>query len=137
MTPEQSWQAANTFDAQALRRARQSAHAHRARGGRDNDLLAERERLIKFWKACAETNSGYLPHNGKWWWVFTWNRCFRRLVLPGARAVLDARDKAKDAAYRAELRAETLRWEAKKAEEAAAKARAKLPQTELFGSASA
>lgn len=95
------------------------------------DPLRERERIIRFWKLCAETNKGYLPHNGAWWSSFRL-RQFRHLCMPRLRALLDARDRAWGEAYTAELRASAKRWAQVKAERAAAKRRAAAPQTEIF-----
>lgn len=119
-----------TTEANAVRSRRQALR--RAQG---IDLLAERARLVAWWRKCAETNSAYRPHNGAWWSVFTWNPSFRRLLLPSLRARLDARDRAHRDQYAAELRESLRKWEQKKAERQAAKARAKLPQLDLLESA--
>ncbi|MFA7254417.1 MAG: hypothetical protein WC107_07780 [Patescibacteria group bacterium] len=102
------------------------------RRGQDIDPLAERARLVAFWRKCAETNPAYRPHNGAWWSVFTWNPCFRRLLLPTLRARQDARDREHREQYAAELRESSRKWEQQKAERKAAKARAALPQLDLL-----
>ncbi len=102
------------------------------RRGQAIDPLAERARLIAFWRQCAETNPAYRPHNGAWWHVFTWNPSFRRLLLPTLRARQDARDRSHREQYAAELRETCRQWEQKKAERKAARARAKLPQSDLL-----
>jgi hypothetical protein len=89
------------------------------------DLLAERERVIKLWKDWSLTNRGYLPHNGAWWHVFTWNLSFRRLLLPKLRARMDARDRAWKQQHAAEMRASAEAWAIKKAQRAEAKKAAK------------
>ena len=118
---------ADTTEAKAVRSRRQAL-----RRGQGIDLLAERARLVAFWRKCAETNPAYRPHNGAWWSVFTWNPCFRRLLLPTLRARQDARDRAHREQYAAELRESSRKWEQQKAERKAAKARAKLPQLDLL-----
>lgn len=102
------------------------------RRGQAIDPLAERARLIAFWRGCAETNPAYRPHNGAWWHVFTWQPTFRRLVLPRLRARLDARDRSKREQYAAELRETCRQWKQKEAERKAARARAELPQSDLL-----
>ena len=114
---------ADTTEAKAVR-----SHRQALRRGQGIDLLAERARLVAFWRKCAETNPAYRPHNGAWWSVFTWNPCFRRLLLPTLRARQDARDRAHREQYAAELRESSRKWEQQKA----AKARAKLPQLDLL-----
>ena len=114
---------ADTTEAKAVR-----SHRQALRRGQGLDLLAERARLVAFWRKCAETNPAYRPHNGAWWSVFTWNPCFRRLLLPTLRARQDARDRAHREQYAAELRESSRKWEQQKA----AKARAKLPQLDLL-----
>lgn len=118
---------ADTTEAKAVRSRRQAS-----RRGQGIDLLAERARLVAFWRKCAETNPAYRPHNGAWWSVFTWNPCFRRLLLPTLRARQDARDRVHRDQYAAELRESSRKWEQQKAERKAAKARAKLPQLDLL-----
>ena len=54
-----------TDEAKAVRRARLAM-----RRDQGDDLLAERVRLIAFWRKCAETNRNYTPHNGAWWFPF-------------------------------------------------------------------
>jgi hypothetical protein len=131
-----------TPEAQAKRRARAALHEdmHARRGG---DQLAERARLIAFWRKCSEVNRQYLPHNGCWWHVFTWNPCFRHLCMPRLRGLLEARDREHERRYREELREYGRRWEQKKAERVAAKKaprrpappRPASPQVELFAEA--
>ncbi len=117
----------DTIEAQAVRARRQAL-----RRGQAIDPLAERARLVAFWRKCAETNPAYLPHNGAWWHVFTWNLSFRRLLLPTLRARQDACDRGRREQYAAELRESSRKWEQTKAERKAAKARAKLPQLDLL-----
>lgn len=114
---------ADTTEEKAVR-----SHRQALRRGQGIDLLAERARLVAFWRKCAETNPAYRPHNGAWWSVFTWNPCFRRLLLPTLRARQDARDRVHREQYAAELRESSRKWEQQKA----AKARAKLPQLDLL-----
>jgi len=95
------------------------------RNAQGMDLLAERERKIKFWKDAAKTNPLYAPHNGAWWWVFTWSGSFRRLLLPKLRAQLDARDRAWKERCAADMRAYSEKWQAEKAARAQAKKAAK------------
>lgn len=117
----------DTIKAKAVRARRQAL-----RRGQAIDPLAERARLVAFWRKCAETNPAYFPHNGAWWHVFTWNLSFRRLLLPTLRARQDACDRARREQYAAELRESSRKWEQTKAERKAAKARAKLPQLDLL-----
>jgi hypothetical protein len=118
---------AETPEAKAIR-----THRRALQRGQQIDALAERARLIAFWRKCAETNAAYAPHNGAWWWVFTWNPSFRRLLLPSLRARQDARDRAHREQYETELRESARKWAQQKAERRAAKARAKLPQLDLL-----
>jgi hypothetical protein len=113
-------------EAKAKRRERVALYNAQRR-----DQLAERQRLIAFWRKCAETNKAYLPHNGCWWWVFTWNVCFRDLLMPKLRGRQDARDRAHQERYAAELRESARQWQLKKAEHAAAKRRTGQPQRDL------
>lgn len=82
----------NHHDTDKARAKRQQRRALRKAQG--IDLLAERERLIKLWKRFALTNRAYTPHNGAWWYVFTWSNSFRYLLLTRLRARQDAKDKA-------------------------------------------
>lgn len=116
----------DTTEAKAVRSSRRALQRRQG-----CDVLAERARLVAFWRKCAETNPAYRPHNGAWWAVFTWNPTFRRLLLPKLRARQDARDRERRAAYDAELRADCARWQRTKAERAAAKVRASMPQLDL------
>jgi len=118
---------AETFEAQAIR-----AQRRLQRRDQRDDPLAKRARLIAFWRECSETNPAYRPHNGCWWWVFTWNRSFRDLLMPKLRARQDARDRAHRESYVSELRESGRQWAQKKAERAAIKARAQLPQLDLL-----
>jgi len=97
-----------------------------------DDPLAKRAKLVAFWRKCAETNRGYIPHNGAWWWSFTTQPGFRWTLMPCLRAMLDARDKAHRDQYAAEMRESSRRWQHIKAERVAAKARAKAPQRDLI-----
>ncbi len=117
----------NNPEAMAVRARRRAL-----RRGQGDDPLAERARLVAFWRTCAETNPAYRPHNGAWWWVFTWNPCFRRLLLPTLRARQDTRERARKERHASELREYSRKWEQQKAERMAAKVRAKLPQLDLL-----
>jgi len=121
---------ADTPEAKAVRYERRMM-----RRGQKGDPLAERERLITFWRKCAITNRAYIPHNGCWWWVFTWNGSFRHLLMPELRSRLDERDRLAKQRYRDELRESAAKWSQTKAERAAAKARSKLPQMDLLDAA--
>ena len=116
-----------TAEAQAARKARQLLRKSQA-----DDPLAERVRIIAFWRKCAETNRAYLPHNGAWWWSFLIQPGYRRLLMPRLRASRDERDRARKAQYAAELRESAQRFAQIKAERAAAKVRASQPQMELI-----
>lgn len=107
-------------EAQSIRQQRRTL-----RRAQHDDLLLERAKKIAFWKKCAETNRHYLPHNGAWWWVFTWQPWGIRLLLPRLRARIEAGLRARDEEYRAELREYAQRWARTKAQRAAAKAQAK------------
>ena len=116
-----------TAEAQAARKARQLLRKSQA-----DDPLAERVRIIAFWRKCAETNRAYTPHNGAWWWPFLVQPGYRRLLMPRLRADRDERGRASKAQYAAELRESAQRFAQNKAERAAAKARASQPQQEFF-----
>lgn len=98
------------------------------------DILAERQRLVKFWKKCAETNPAY-GFCGAWWRPFIVQPGFRHLCMPTLRARLDARDKAWKQQCADESRAYSLKCAADKARRLAAQ-RAEQPATgqtmELF-----
>lgn len=75
------------------------------------DPLAERARLITFWKKCAETNRHYLPHNGCWCWIFYYqNPTWRKLVMPRVRVLLDERDRQEKERMEREMRADAARY---------------------------
>ena len=114
-------------DAKAVRRARQQL-----RKGQADDALAERARLVAFWRKCAETNRAYIPHNGAWWFSFLTQPGFRRLLMPRLQASRNERDRERKARYAAELRESAQRFAQIKAERAAAKARDKHPQMDLL-----
>lgn len=116
-----------TDEAKAVRAQRRQQRRNQA-----DDPLAERARLIAFWRGCAVTNRQYIPHNGAWWGSFMWQPHWRWLVMPKLRAQLDARDKAQRDKYAAELRESARRWTLVKAERAAAKRRAHSPQRQLL-----
>ena len=114
-------------EAKAVRRSRQQLRKAQA-----DDPLAERVRIIAFWRACADTNRAYLPHNGAWWWPFLIQPGYRRLLMPRLRASRNERERARKAQYAAELRESAQRFAQIKAERAAAKVRASQPQMELI-----
>ena len=117
----------STDEAKSVRRSRQELRTAQA-----DDPLAERVRIIAFWRKCAETNRAYTPHNGAWWWSFLIQPGYRRLLTPRLRASRDERDRASKAQYAAELRESAQRFAQIKAERAAAKVRAGQPQMELI-----
>ena len=95
-----------------------------ARSLRPGDPLAERARKLALWQSS--------PWRGSWQ-----TQClspiyrhpsFRRLVLPGVRAYLNARERAR----REQIAAEARDFDERRRAEKAAKARAAAPQTELF-----
>lgn len=108
---------AATDEAKAIRRQRRAL-----RNSQADDPLAERQRVIAFWRKCAETNRHYTPHNGAWWWVFTWNPAWQWVLMPRLRARQIERERARKAKHAAELQAEAEQWRATKAARAAAKA---------------
>lgn len=116
----------DTQEAKAVRLRRQAL-----RRGQGFDALAERARLVNFWRQCAESNAAYRPHNGAWWWVFTWNHSFQRLLMPKLRARQEEREREARERQAAALREASRKWEQTKAERAAAKVRAKSPQVDL------
>ena len=118
---------AATDEAKAVRAQRRALDAAQA-----EDPLRERARLVAFWRLCAVSNPRYAPHNGAWWHTFTWQPCWRWLVMPKLRARLDARDKARRDRHRADLRADAQRLAQVKAERAAAKLRSKSAQGQLL-----
>lgn len=113
-------------EAKAVRARRAALHRVQL-----DDPLAKRAKSIAFWKECSETNRGYIPHNGAWWWSFTVHKWGRRMLMPRLRAMLDERERAAKEKYRADLRASAARWAQVKAERAAEKARDKR-QDDLF-----
>lgn len=84
------------------------------------DILAERQRLVKFWKKCAETNRHY-GACGAWWRPFIVQPGFRHLCMPTLRAKLDALDKAWKQKCADESRAYSLKCEAANVQRLAAK----------------
>lgn len=91
------------------------------------DALAERQRLVEFWKKCAETNAAY-GIGGAWWRPFIVQPHFRRLCMPTLRARLDARDNAMKQRHAQEARAYDLKCAAAKVQRLAT-TRAKQPAT--------
>ncbi len=126
-----AWTPEELASAQALQARRRKAKEAMRRRGADCDILAERERVIRFWKECAEDNPAYLPYDGAWWSTFLRGRQWRSLLMPRLRQLIDAQEKARQEAYRAELQASVERMRQRKAEKLAAKARAASPQMEL------
>jgi hypothetical protein len=99
-----------------------------------DDLLAERARLVEFWTGCAETNRNYLPHNGCWCWTFYYmNPTWRKLVMPRVRALLDERDRQRRERMARESREYSDRCRLAKEAKARAKALAEAPPMPLFG----
>lgn len=113
--------------AKAVRRTRQQQRKAQA-----DDPLAERARLVAFWRKCAETNRGYIPHNGAWWFSLLTQPGFRHLLMPRLRAIRNERESAWKARHAAELHGSAQQFAQRKAEAAAAKARANQPQMELL-----
>ncbi len=125
------WTSEELQRAQALQERRRKAKEAMERRGVDCDILAERERVIRFWKECAQENAAYLPHNGAWWSTFLRGPQWRSLLMPRLRRLRDAQDAARKAAYKAELQASVERMRERKAAKLAEKARAASPQMEL------
>ena len=86
------------------------------------DPLAERVRIINFWRGCAVTNRHYLPTFGAWWHPFVHQPGLRRLLMPKLRARIEAQIRERQAQHAAEMRESAQRWARLKAERAAAKA---------------
>lgn len=116
-----------TDEARAQRAARQTMQRSQA-----DDPLVKRERVIGRWKVWAETDPAFLPYKGAWWWPFKVQKWGRRLLMPGVRATLNARDAEREHVSRAELREHCRKWQEKKAARLAEKQRAKAPQGQLF-----
>lgn len=117
-----------TPEANAVREARRMAR----RAQRD-DPLAERERLIRFWTRCAETNRSFLPHNGCWCWTFYYmNSSWRPLVMPRVRALLQERERRNKERLAREMREYSERSRLAKEEKARQKALASAPPMPLF-----
>lgn len=101
-----------------------------------DDPLAERARLIAFWLGCAETNKNYLPHSGCWCFTFYYmNPTWRKLVMPGVRALLDERDRKDKERLAREMREYSEKSRLAKEAKARAKALEQAPPLPLFGSA--
>ena len=96
------------------------------------DPLAERARLVQFWRKCAETNPAHRPLCGAWWRPFLTQPGFRHLLMPRLRQMVEARARAHREQHAAEMRAYSKRWAEIKATREAEAARAKQPQTQLF-----
>jgi hypothetical protein len=118
-----------TSEAREIREQRRAARRHQP-----VDLLAERVRPIAYWKrANAEHAAQWgTRENARYVAPIYGHPGFRRLVLPGVRAFLNARERAWKEHRAAELRADVERMRQMKAERLAAAARAAEPQTELF-----
>lgn len=100
------------------------------------DPLAERARLIEFWLGCAETNPNYLPHTGCWCFTFYYQSpTWRRLVMPGVRALLDERDRQLREQHARESREYSERLRLAKEAKAREKELATAPPMPLFGEA--
>lgn len=113
----------NHFETDEARTKRRQRRVMQAAQG--IDILAERQRLVKFWMKCAETNSAY-GIGGAWWRPFIIQKGFRRLCMPTLRASLDAKDKAWKQKCADESRAYSLKCAAAKVQRLAAQ-RASLP----------
>lgn len=101
-----------------------------------DDPLAERARLIEFWLGCAETNPNYLPHTGCWCHTFYYqNPSWRRLVMPGVRALLNERERQRRQRLELEMRAYSEKCRLAKEAKAREKELAKAPLMPLFGEA--
>lgn len=98
-------------EAKAIRRSRCQMQA-----AQHDDPLAKRAKMIANWKAWSVTNRGYLPHTGCWWRPFVVQLWGRRVLMPKLAAMLDARDRAHQERWRAEMRESARQWELKKAE---------------------
>ncbi|WP_454691152.1 hypothetical protein [Achromobacter aloeverae] len=81
----------------------------RARVAQPEDPLAARVRSAAVWKSCP------WPHVAPPAWVFYRQPGFRRFLLPGLRAHLDAREAARRAQYTAEMAESARRWARTKA----------------------
>lgn len=131
-TRARPWDTDELAHAQEIAKRRRSLHQSMRRRGTDCDILKERAQIIAFWKACAVTNRGYLPHNGAWWSPFTSGIQWRSLLMPKLRKLLEVRASAREAAYRAELERGMVKMRQRKADVLAAKARAASTQLELL-----
>jgi hypothetical protein len=117
MSPDEVYRVSNTPEAKALRHMRQQ-RCEGPRGAGSRDPLAERQRLAQFWTDCNSTNPAYgLVHARP---IYR-HPGFRCLVLPGLRAWLCARERARKDAFRDEMRRQSAEWRAKKALKVAAK----------------
>lgn len=133
MSPQEIHLCSSTPEAQAKRRLR-------LRTRRDDrlrlcDPLAERERVITYWKerAAAEPDKPQLgPGCFGWMWPIYGQPGFRPYVMPGVRAMLDAREKARRDKLAAEMRDYDQRCRERTALQNAEKARAAEPQQQLF-----
>jgi hypothetical protein len=118
MTPEQAYQLSMSPDARELRRLRAERRGSLTCFWGSWDPLVERARLARFWAECNRTNSAYgLVHVRP----IYHNPGFRELVLPGLRAYLTARERARKQAFREQLHREAQEWQRKKAAKAAAR----------------
>ncbi len=115
----------------AYQERRRKAKEAMRRRGEDCDILAERERLIRFWKECAEDNAAYRPFDGAWWSTFLRGKPWRSLLMPKLRRLIDEQEKARKARLAAEMQESIERMRQRKAEKLAAKARQASPQREL------
>ena len=103
-----------------------------SRRSQSYDTLAERQRLIAFWKKCSISNKHYIPYNGAWWHPFLCQKGFRELLMPKLRARFDECDRLREQQRRDALHRESVAYQQAKAEKKAAKLRAKQPQSQLF-----
>ena len=117
---------------EARARAEARKALHRAQR---TDPLAERVRIIGFWRECAKTNRQYLPFMGAWWHPFVTQPGLRRLLMPKLRVCIEAKIRAREQQHAAEMRESAQRFAKLKAERAAAKARTTQPQRDLLDEA--
>jgi hypothetical protein len=74
------------------------------------DPLAERVRIIGFWRECAKANRHYLPYCGAWWHPFVTQPGLRRLLMPKLRARIEEKIRARQQQYAAEMREAAQRF---------------------------
>ena len=112
-------------EARELRDARRQRRRLQA-----DDPLAKRARLVAGWKVANAAHAAEwgIPECTRYVSSIYGHPGFRRLVLPGVRALLDARERA----HRERIAAETRDFDARRRAAKAAAARAPAAQAELF-----